>query len=281
METPKEYYYVYYSYEEYGRGYIGSRGCKCLPEEDVRYFGSFYDKTFNPTQKIILKSDYATREEAYADEIILHEFYDIANNPHFANQSKQTSTKFYYIIPFEEASKRGKINGKINGMNNRKLKRGIFAMTEEERSELGKRNGKVNYKNKVGLFAMSKEAKREAGLKGGNKCKELRVGVCGISPENRKANSSKSGRICKENGLGIFSLSKEQQVEIGRKAGLLHKENKTGVCGIPPEEHSKRMIKINNQRWMCLETGHISNAGGLSRYQNKRDIDNSKRVRLT
>jgi hypothetical protein len=24
METPKEYYYTYYSYEEYGRGYFGS-----------------------------------------------------------------------------------------------------------------------------------------------------------------------------------------------------------------------------------------------------------------
>jgi hypothetical protein len=41
METPKEYYYTYYSYEEYGRGYFGSRSCKCLPEEDTKYFGSF------------------------------------------------------------------------------------------------------------------------------------------------------------------------------------------------------------------------------------------------
>jgi len=94
METPKEYHYVYYSYEEYGRGYIGSRSCKCLPEEDVKYFGSFYDKTFKPTQKIILKSDYATRVEAITDEIILHDYYDVANNPHFANQAKQTCTKF-------------------------------------------------------------------------------------------------------------------------------------------------------------------------------------------
>jgi hypothetical protein len=94
METPKEYHYTYYSYEEWGRGYFGSRTCKCLPEKDVKYFGSFYDKTFKPTQKIILKSDYATREEALADEVILHDYYDVANNPHFANQSKQTCTKF-------------------------------------------------------------------------------------------------------------------------------------------------------------------------------------------
>ena len=87
METPKEYHYVYYSYEEWGRGYFGSRTCKCLPEEDVKYFGSFKDKTFKPTRKIILKDNYITRKEAYDDEIILHQYYKVVENLHFANSS--------------------------------------------------------------------------------------------------------------------------------------------------------------------------------------------------
>ena len=90
----KEYHYVYYSYEEWGRGYFGSRTCKCLPEKDVKYFGSYADKTFKPTQKIILKDDYATREEAYTDEIVLQNYYKVVENPHFANRSYQTSTGF-------------------------------------------------------------------------------------------------------------------------------------------------------------------------------------------
>ena len=119
METPKEYYYTYYSYEEWGRGYFGSRKCKCLPEEDVKYFGSFKDKKFKPTQKIILKSDYDTREEAYADEIILHDYYDVANNPHFANQAKATSTKF--ISNSEDVAKRNRAKiGEKNPMYGRK-----------------------------------------------------------------------------------------------------------------------------------------------------------------
>lgn len=89
-----EYHYVYYSYEEYGRGYFGSRTCKCLPEEDIKYFGSFTDKSFKPTQKIIIKSDYSTREDAYNDEIILQKYYKVVENPHFANRAYQTSTKF-------------------------------------------------------------------------------------------------------------------------------------------------------------------------------------------
>lgn len=88
-----KHFYVYYSYEEFGRGYIGSRGCKCLPEEDFKYYGSFSDKNFNPTQKIIL-GVYESRKDAYEAEILLHEFYDVARNPHFANRSKLTTTGF-------------------------------------------------------------------------------------------------------------------------------------------------------------------------------------------
>lgn len=88
-----KFYYVYYSYEPWGRGYIGKRECKCPPNEDNNYFGSFYDKTFRPTEKIILEI-FETREEALAAEVALHKFYQVHCNPHFANKSRQTSTKF-------------------------------------------------------------------------------------------------------------------------------------------------------------------------------------------
>lgn len=93
-DSNKKYHYTYYSYQEWGMGYFGSRSCDCLPEEDVNYFGSFSDKTFKPTHKIILKSDYLTREDAVIDEIILHNFYEVDKNTHFANKAKQTSKKF-------------------------------------------------------------------------------------------------------------------------------------------------------------------------------------------
>ena len=103
----KKYHYTYYSFEEWGRGYIGCRSCDCLPEEDVNYLGSFYDKTFNPTQKIILET-FKTRKDAIRAEIVLHNFYDIAANPHFANKAKQTSTRFTQagVSPSEEKRKK-------------------------------------------------------------------------------------------------------------------------------------------------------------------------------
>ena len=88
-----KHHYVYRSYEEGGRNYIGRRTCNCLPEEDTKYFGSFTDKTFTPTGKIILFVC-ETLEEAAGIEIELHDFFDVAVNPQFANKAKATSTKF-------------------------------------------------------------------------------------------------------------------------------------------------------------------------------------------
>lgn len=82
--------YVYYSYEEWGRGYIGVRSCECLPEEDIKYMGSYKDRGFQPTGKIIL-AELGSREEAVRAEISLHNFFEVHLNPHFANQVKQTS----------------------------------------------------------------------------------------------------------------------------------------------------------------------------------------------
>lgn len=109
----KNYFYVYYSYEEYGRGYIGSRVCDCSPEEDVKYFGSYRDKTFNPTQKIILET-FNSVEEALEAECALHDFYEVDKNAHFANRAKQTSKKFYHRSFGEDnPSKRDDVREKI------------------------------------------------------------------------------------------------------------------------------------------------------------------------
>ena len=99
-------HYVYHSYEEWGREYIGCRSCDCLPEEDTKYFGSFRDKTFKPTGKAILFVC-ETRKEAAEIEIELHDFFDVAVNPQFANKAKATSTKFDTTgVPQTEAQKK-------------------------------------------------------------------------------------------------------------------------------------------------------------------------------
>ena len=88
-----KHFYVYYSYEEWGRGYIGRRECICHPNDDVNYFGSFKDKSFKPSCKVVLQI-FNSREEAIQAEVELHKFFSVDLNPHFANRSKQTSVGF-------------------------------------------------------------------------------------------------------------------------------------------------------------------------------------------
>ena len=88
-----KHHYVYKSFEEGGKEYIGIRSCDCLPEEDTKYFGSFKDKSFTPAEKTILFVC-ETRKEVAEIEIELHDFFDVAVNPQFANKAKATSTKF-------------------------------------------------------------------------------------------------------------------------------------------------------------------------------------------
>ena len=166
----KEYHYVYYSYEEYGRGYFGSRSCRCLPEEDIKYFGSFKDKTFKPSLKIILKDDYATREEAYADEIILQEYYKVVENPHFANRAYQTSTGFSRkgMTPHNKGQKMSdeqkkklsdlckgrKVSEKTKEKLSKKIKGRI--LSEEHKKKIGESNKGKPRQTKEGLERLRK-----------------------------------------------------------------------------------------------------------------------------
>jgi hypothetical protein len=283
METPKEYYYTYYSYEEWGRGYFGSRGCKCLPEKDVKYFGSSKDKNFKPTQKIILKDDYATREEAYADEIILQQYYKVVENPHFANKAYQTTAKF--CISKEKAieigrklgTKYGKEAGAVGGKKGGKLqyenKIGMFSLTFEEKSEIGKKT----YELGIGVHGQTREQRINNGRKGVKTQKELCIGIFNFTPEQRQ----EIGRKVYENGLGVHGLSKEETIENAKKGGLKAKELGLGAHAMTKEEKSQNAKKINSQRWECLETGFISTPGSLTKYQRNRGIDTTKRVRIS
>lgn len=75
--------------------YIGVRTApkKKIPETDTDYLGSSKYPGYKPTKKHIIKK-FKTRKEAIAHEIYLHKFFDVRNNPMYANQVNQTSTGF-------------------------------------------------------------------------------------------------------------------------------------------------------------------------------------------
>lgn len=83
---------VYLSFEDgkVGRDYIGKHSSED-PYDD--YLGSFKDKSFDPSGKIIL--EYAKTEEGAVEaEIRWQKVFKVAEDPQFANKSYQTNKKF-------------------------------------------------------------------------------------------------------------------------------------------------------------------------------------------
>lgn len=199
VETAAQISYTYYSYEERedGRGYIGWRKCplNLTPQSD-KYLGSATDKTFDPTAKIIL-SVYDTSQEAQMAEIYLHELWEVAKNPHFANKVKATSVGFSRAGMTVSEETRQKLSeaakGKkyyTNGVESRLFREGVDVIPK----------GFV-----VGGLPISEETKQK--LSGANKGKKR--------GEETKLNISEAlrGRKLSEETKQKMSLAKQNMTE--------------------------------------------------------------------
>jgi hypothetical protein len=136
----------------------------------------------------------------------------------------------------------------------------------------------------IGIFLLSSDEKSKIALKGGNKTKELNVGIFNLTKEQRREYSKKGVKSCKEKQVGVYGMTSEQKSEYGKKGGTKNYKNKTGIFSLSKEEvieNAKNAAKaLHSQRWMCLETQHITNAASLTKYQRNRGIDTTKRIRV-
>ncbi len=100
--------YKPYTYQVYdpitGKSYIGSKYAKgCNPDNTKEYMGSPREgeyleilRTRKHTLEKIILATWDTKEEVLLHEALLHDCFDVDNNPNFFNRSKQTSSKFSY-----------------------------------------------------------------------------------------------------------------------------------------------------------------------------------------
>ena len=223
----KKYHYTYYSYEEWGMGYFGSRSCDCLPEEDINYFGSFRDKTFHPTQKIILKDDYQTREETIVDEIILHQFYEVGKNPHFANRAKQTSKKFIF---YDMVGEKNPFYGKEHS---------------QETKELLKQRTTETWKNQPHPWIGKKHSEEtKQKLKEKNKGQvPWNKGIPRTEEERKKMSKSQKERFTRED---VWIKGKTHSEETKKKLSEKLKGKIAWNKGIPRTPEEKKKMSENH-----------------------------------
>ena len=168
--------------------------------------------------------------------------------------------------------------GKNIAERNKEKNIGIFVMTQEELSKAGRKGGKMGARtqmqNKTGVFGRTKEQMTEDGKKGAQKVKELGIGIFSLTSEELSASAKKAY------ANGLAKLPKEVRSEYGRMGARTQMKNGTGIFSLTPEQKSELAKRNNAQRWMCLETGYVSNSGGLSKYQKAKGIDTSKRKRI-
>ena len=123
---------------------------------------------------------------------------------------------------------------------------------------------------------------------------ELGIGIHSFTDEERVEIARKSGIKNYEMRVGIHGRTKEQMTEDGRKSAETHRKNKTGAFDPERKIHRKggkisgrlnvqsgHLQKISELKYICLETGFISSARGLSVYQKNKEIDTSKRRLLS
>jgi hypothetical protein len=265
-------FYVYYSYEEWGRGYIGKRECYCLPEEDVKYFGSFTDKSFRPTQKIILAT-FHTREEALAAEIALHTFYKVEKNPHFANRARQTSNYFY-----SDTSGREKSEAERKAISERMRKENLSIETRLKRSQ-----SLIDYYSDPKVREESSHRAKEIGSRPETKQKRsLAAKRTGSDPEivakrreaQRKTFSTEESAIRrKEAAIRREAKKRAERLLTGKKGGVWDEQ---GNLLFPPPS------KVNELR--VYDPDHpelgIRSPGTLARMQKSRGYPHGKENRV-
>lgn len=258
----KSYTYLILFYD--GSFYYGVRLCPKgkAPWGDDKYVGSpiTHKDKWNQIKytKFILEvfNNYEDAQEAEKKLIKPH-----LNNPLCLNEN------IGGIISIKSKSRGGKISGRIakeSGQINR-------IRTKENCSKGGKIQGKRNVESGQII---------ELGKKWGKIAVESGQIFEISSKETRRKGGKTQGKRNVESGLLDSIRTKENCSKGGKIGGKIAFESGhlERICNF--EIRSRGGVSSSSQRWKCLITGHISNAGPLTKYQKARGIDPSLRERI-
>jgi hypothetical protein len=272
FEEVPYYYYGVHKEKKFGEYYMGSP-----------YTHKWCWEFYTPKKQILEIFEFSDEGWINAQEIEMRLIKPVFNTDKWClNESCGRA------LSLNVSRENGKKTGTLYGQKTYELGIGVHGRTKEQMIEDGKKGGKIggkkNKENKTGICGITLEKRKEIGRKNGKKLKELGLGIHGLSKEqmteNGKVGGKIGGKISVELGLGAFGRSPEKVREDSKKGAKKAKELGVGIYALTKEQRSETAKNTNSQRWMCTETGFVSSPGALTKYQRKRGIDTSKRVRI-
>jgi hypothetical protein len=169
----------------------------------------------------------------------------------------------------EQAVKGAKISGKKAGARARELKFNVCDPVNQERGrQTARERGSGFFDAEFQQSEMMQEIRRQNGIKV-SQTEEAKLRLAQarekVDPENRRRAVAETGRI------------------VGRRhaeSGHLDRIRDLRDPEIVKANAYRNLERMNKGRWRCLVTGHVSSYAGLSKYQNRRNIDKSLREQV-
>lgn len=150
----------------------------------------------------------------------------------------------------------------------------------KKKSEEHKRKiGKANKGKKLSEEHIQKLKNRIISEQTKQKISESNKGRKCAEETKKKLSKKLKGRIISEETRRKMSeANKRREMKFSEKRNKKISESLKGKK--KKEEHKQKILYKLNMRFKCLETGFITTAGALTRYQQKRNIDTKKRIRV-
>jgi hypothetical protein len=191
------YYYLYLIKFEDGQFYIGSRKSKVKPENDTKYWGSprtfkhLWEDVSLPKTKHILKVCDSFDEMRKLEPKLIKDAWE--KFPEFC--LNRCASPIFHPDVCEKGGKKG-------GKKVYESKKGIFALTPEQKSEHARKLGKKAKELGTGIHSLTKEQRIQNGKKGGRiraekTAKEFEL----LSPNGKIVKGKNIAQFCKENNL--------------------------------------------------------------------------------
>jgi len=154
--------------------------------------------------------------------------------------------------------------------------KGVKAMGER-RAYLMENDPEYAYKTRENIKKVQPQAVTASLSK---KARDKRIESFNKIEHQKGENNSQHGTMWITDGKQNRKINRTEEIPESFRRGRTLPPIKDKLSDSRLESLRKSVNPLNTEKWMCLETGYVSTAGGLHSYQRSKGIDPSKRAKV-